>query len=533
MEGQSFGEGSLDRPLVRFFFTAACPELGLRKEPVGGFPIGGEVPRFEEKDKKLFCKICGESVSSVAELVTHWRGELERRGGEKAEQKIQGIPYAEVKPLLKIKPQDVKPSNALCSSIDVKLQEKPMENVEHKSEKFVDKEMFDLSIVKMEDLEEKLLECDNCDYACNRSITLQKHKYSKHSLGITLDNIFKCDECEYVCEQIHLFRVHKKEQHKMRIYKCQQCDFACNLKNTLRMHRSSNHKEMQREITCDECDYACGTRDTLRMHKLRKHSSYSKVPTGNGEIEPIIQCDECAYNGLQRHFVLHRKKHKILSCNDCVFKGNFVDLRTHRRKVHDEKRYPCNQCNFRGLTKQRRTRHIKAKHEKSFQYCDKCQYKTTYADNFKLHLKTHDPETWFQCEQCPVRTPTNHMLRNHRDKEHHEITESQYNCLTCNFIAPTKSKLYVHAKNHKEQKEPERQKCKACDFTHFNSHHLKRHFLARHTKTRFQCHYCPCNSHTSTNNNNSNNRQINNNNNKKKTGSNVHTAHTIPIGSLI
>ena len=514
MGSKTFGEGSLDRPLVRFYFTAGCPELGLSR-PVGGFPIDGEVPGFEEKENKLLCNICGESVSNVEQLVTHWRLEVEKRVGGGGEQKIQGISYAEVKPLHKTESND--------GTEDTNKPEKPLEKVEHKLEKLEDQEMFDSSIVKMEDLEEKLLECDNCDYACNRPVTLQKHKYSKHSLGIVLDNIFKCDECEYVCKIILEFRLHKKEQHKMRIYKCQDCDFACNLKNTFKSHRSSNH-DIRRSLSCDECDYTCGRRDTLKMHKVRKHG---EVPAEKGEIEPKIQCAECTYSGFQRHFVLHRRKHKIFSCADCDFKANYIDMQNHRGKVHDERRYPCKLCDYRGLRKPRLDRHIKAKHENWVQYCDKCEYKTTYSENFNVHMKIHDPESWFQCEQCPVRTPTSHTLRNHRDKEHHEITESQYNCLTCNFTAPTKSKLYVHTKNHKEQKEPERQKCAACDFTHFNSHHLKQHYLARHTKTRSQCHQCPCNSNNKANNNN------NNSNNRLKTGFNVLTAHTIPTGSLI
>ena len=475
MEGKSFGDGSLDRPLVRFYFTSSCPELGL-KEPVGG---EGD---FEEKGNQLLCRVCGETVRNVGELVSHWRLELERRGGKVERWKTKGISYAEVKPTEKELPKDVEPEHE-GGAEDGTNSEKGLENanVEPKSEKVENEEIFDC--VKREDIEEKLLECDNCDYACNRPITLQKHKYSKHSLGITLDNTFKCGECKYECDKIDVFRTHKKEQHQMKIYKCDECGFACNMKNTLRLHRSSNHKDMLRSLSCDECDYTCGRKDTLNMHTTRKHSG---VPPAKTEKEPIIQCDECTYSGIQRHLVLHMRKHKILPCDDCDFKANFLELLSHRRKIHDEKRYPCNQCNFRGLTKQRRERHIKAKHEKIIHYCDQCKYKTTYSDNFKLHLKIHDPETWFQCEQCPFRTPTNHMLRNHRDKEHHEVTESEYNCFSCAFTAPTKSKLYVHAKSHKQRKEPERQKCESCDFTHFNSHHLKMHFLARHTKTRFQ-----------------------------------------------
>ena len=492
-----YGGGSLDRPLVRFFFTAGCPELGLKGPAVGGAPIGSEVPGFEEKENKLLCTICGESVSCVEQLVTHWREEVERRRGKTEQQgwKVQGISYAEVKPLQKteethdVKPnvksqeqqvdEDLAPSNG---TEDANTPENPLGKVEYKSEKFEDQEMLDLSIVKMEDLEEKLLECDTCEYACNRHITLQKHKY-RHSLEITLNSTFKCEECEYVSENISEFRMHKKEQHRVQIYKCQECGFACNLKNTLRSHRKRNHTNMHGSLSCDECEYTCRRRETLRMHKVRRHG---EPPVEKEENETKIQCTECTYTGFQQHFGLHSRKHKIISCADCDFKANYMELQKHRRKVHDERKYPCNLCDYRGLRPARLERHIKAKHEKIVQYCDKCEYKTNYHDNFTTHLKTHDPESWFQCEQCPVRTPTNTMLRNHRDKEHHEVTESEYKCLTCDFVAPTKSKVYVHAKSHREQKEPERQKCEACDFTHFNSHHLKRHFLARHTKTRYQ-----------------------------------------------
>ena len=74
MEVKSFGDGSLDRPLVRFYFTSSCPELGL-KEPVGG---EGD---YEEKGNQLLCRVCGETVRNVGEMVSHWRLELERRGG--------------------------------------------------------------------------------------------------------------------------------------------------------------------------------------------------------------------------------------------------------------------------------------------------------------------------------------------------------------------------------------------------------------------------------------------------------------------
>ena len=467
--------GSPDRPMVRFFFTATCPQLGL-KGPVFRPPVGPEVPSFQENSNRLVCKICGSTVANVVELVEHWKVEVARSGGKAFKvEKTQGLPFAQVENIQVHQNSEQEGAESVLMNNAQKREENSslIDQIEGQV-------MYStLDSVKKECEYEKLLECDKCEYACNRRATLKKHKYSKHILGATLNESFKCDECKFVCDKIELFRAHKKEQHKMQIYKCLDCDFACNLESTIRLHRSSSHKDLTRSMSCNECDYTCLISDTLIAHKLRKHSGVPPV------IEPIIQCSDCSYTGIQRHYVLHKKKHDTLSCDDCAFSGNFVELRTHREKVHNEKRYPCNQCDFRGITKGRRDRHVKAKHEKSVHFCDKCGYKTSYSDNLKLHLKTHDPENWFQCEQCPVRTPTRHMLRNHKDKDHHEITESQYSCSSCDFVTSTKSRLYVHSKKHKEQKEPERKKCEACDFSHFNSHYLKRHFIARHTKTRF------------------------------------------------
>ena len=88
--------GSPDRPLVRFFFTATCPQLGL-KGPVFRPPVGPEVPSFQENSNRLVCKICGSTVANVVELVEHWKVEVARSGGKTFKvEKTQGLPYAQV-----------------------------------------------------------------------------------------------------------------------------------------------------------------------------------------------------------------------------------------------------------------------------------------------------------------------------------------------------------------------------------------------------------------------------------------------------
>ena len=45
-ENTCYGLGSRDRPLVRFYFTTGCPELGLKPPQAGGCPIGGRGVRW-------------------------------------------------------------------------------------------------------------------------------------------------------------------------------------------------------------------------------------------------------------------------------------------------------------------------------------------------------------------------------------------------------------------------------------------------------------------------------------------------------
>ena len=86
-------------------------------------PIVFHSTDYEEKGNQLLCTVCGETVRNVGELVSHWRLELERRGGKVERWKTKGISYAEVKPTGKELPKDVCELcsfNRVCRKIRIK-----------------------------------------------------------------------------------------------------------------------------------------------------------------------------------------------------------------------------------------------------------------------------------------------------------------------------------------------------------------------------------------------------------------------------
>jgi len=91
----TFGIGSLERPVVRFFFTSSCPPLGIEAP---GEPILAGRPAFSCHGETFACNLCPVQLTSMAELVDHWRWEMEREGMEVMEVEEKEVPHAEVMP---------------------------------------------------------------------------------------------------------------------------------------------------------------------------------------------------------------------------------------------------------------------------------------------------------------------------------------------------------------------------------------------------------------------------------------------------
>ena len=79
----------------RFYFTSGCESLGLK---VGQEPVGlGKLPSFlVSKKSEVICKFCGAGVSSLKEMVEHWKEERGREGLMNSMVGMEKVPHAEV-----------------------------------------------------------------------------------------------------------------------------------------------------------------------------------------------------------------------------------------------------------------------------------------------------------------------------------------------------------------------------------------------------------------------------------------------------
>ena len=108
----------------------------------------------------------------------------------------------------------------------------------------------------------------------------------------------KCDECDYVSIRISHFEQHIKEVHdKIKDHICEICGYATSRKNNLKQHKRSFHKMEEKGFKCNHCHYA-----TYRMCDLRRHMSVH-----NRTRPREVRCEYCSCTFSEK---TNLKKHK-------------------------------------------------------------------------------------------------------------------------------------------------------------------------------------------------------------------------------
>ena len=109
--------------------------------------------------------------------------------------------------------------------------------------------------------------CDECEYNCEKKITLNKHKNTKHinvnsnntDKSITAKNKFLCDQCNYSCQSKSSFKKHVSQKHELHDKKafiqCDKCDKTFQNEIERKTHIEDQHcpPEENQENTC-ECN---------------------------------------------------------------------------------------------------------------------------------------------------------------------------------------------------------------------------------------------------------------------------------------
>jgi len=506
----TFGIGTLERPVVRFFFTSSCPPLGIEAP---GEPILAGRPAFSCHGETFACNLCPVQLTSMAELVDHWRWEMEREGMEVMEVEEKEVPHAEVMPPV-IEKQKVK-GDVESGEDGQEDEEQDIPEVKDSSmeidpglclkQEFIEGMVANLQKSYKKRSPEGPKKCDQCSYTCEKQDTLRMHKFRKHSIkseDADLKEAVVCDECDYSCEKRDTLRMHKLRKHSERAdtnetLSCDQCDYTCNRRDTLNAHKNRKHRgKGQKLVYCNECDYKCTKRETLGMHIYKQH---------NGAMPEAKQCDMCAFTCMTMSGLRQHKNFEHLglthNCTECEFSSrNKWTLANHEHQIHGkefsgEKNIMCHLCDYRTYAASNLRNHLEVsrlnrilslfgfqvKHSDRMYYCDKCDFKSPYKGSANSHKKIHDEDSWFQCEYCEYRCAAKGNLQTHMDGKHKDISQRSYPCPECDHISRTKPDLNSHkAAVHLNI----RHKCEACDYANASRQMVKKHFIARHTNIR-------------------------------------------------
>ena len=408
------------------------------KEPVG--LLLDKVPSFLVRNSVVVCRFCSVGISSLEEMVQHWKEERGREG--LVERRVEKVPHAEV--------------------VMVAREEK---RVEEKQE-----ERGGL---------EKIQETEKGEGECIGGSTgevsgLVEHlddKSGNEERGQTVHEVDKeMDPGSFLL-------VEEKNE------TFEPWD-GVTIERTANSELSENNLKQDNvvaKILCDMCEYSCHTRGAFQKHTLRKHAEIKQT----NKIK-IVGNFASELQGQKR------KQGKLYQCSQCDYSNDAkVTFLTHKYKTHGletpHQQLMCHMCDYRTYVPGQLKNHTEAKHDGRIFLCNQCDFKTHYQNSLRTHDKIHNEQSWLQCDLCAYRCATSGNMKTHMDGKHREVSLKSYPCPDCDSVfktSPARSihKYAVHLKI--------RHKCAGCDYSHASKQVVKKHFTAQHSNAIFSCPHC-------------------------------------------
>ena len=113
--------------------------------------------------------------------------------------------------------------------------------------------------------------CTMCPFKSEKPWSLKRHLAKEHNIG----HVFQCEQCNYKTGgptakghmKIHMAR-HSNEKN----FQCDQCEFAGNTNLALEKHLQRHNPNMPKYL-CEECDYKSTDLSNFKAHKEVKHGS--------------------------------------------------------------------------------------------------------------------------------------------------------------------------------------------------------------------------------------------------------------------
>jgi len=215
-----------------------------------------------------------------------------------------------------------------------------------------------------------------------------------------------CDAAFNVSESIDEFYKHLRELHS-------SVENSPKIKQALK-----GYKKFYKY--CGPCKKSFSSHGNWNYHQFAKHTE------GAVKTKVCHICDkEFSLWGLPTHMRFVHGSNDEIPCQQCdlVFK-NEVYMQRHVRKVHSNLSYTCDECGKSFRTKAALKIHISGVHLKEKKYkCEQCEYRAISKQKLKVHalcMHTSYEDKPLSCDKCLYKCARNDSLRFHMQNQHGE-----------------------------------------------------------------------------------------------------------------
>ena len=232
-----------------------------------------------------------------------------------------------------------------------------------------------------------IIECDQCDFFCDRPSTLKDHKYVIHE-GMS----FKCESCDATYRARKRLMRHIRMKHEA-LLQCDKCDFSAHgnvalTKHNIRDHRvtKERRKHRNKKHPCNECNFVCDRPYKLKDHKFTRHRGGALI------------CDICEATFSVRHNLwAHKRIHndplkQVLKSKNHEFKEVVASISLHN----------CDDCGFSCTKSEALEDHKMSKHTGLKYECQKCQACFSNSKVLKKHFSDEHVEPKSKFRSCKL-----------------------------------------------------------------------------------------------------------------------------------
>ena len=332
--------------------------------------------------------------------------------------------------------------------------------------------------------------CDKCDFSADSREKLRYHQRKIHNIGPKQE--FKCEPCGKFFKASLNLDLHIKSLHKGIRYHCDEfgCGSTFTQKSSLRKHFQDYHGEDSKQIhKCELCHKILSTKSKLKEHVKNVHN----------EVKKMWYCDSCdfltkdrAY--LKRHIENFHSKGKSYKCEMCskAFKSlEYLNRHKKRRHTKQDKRFSCDQCDYRTMTKQTLETHKNGVHLglRPFK-CKACGQGFTQNAHMNSHYqRVHLGLKPYKCKYCDKSVSSNQEMKLHLAAIHDDPEGAKkLKCDKCDFSTLSSKSLKNHSFQHGK---PKPHKCEHCEKAYVKKAELNIHMINAHSdEAAFPCNFC-------------------------------------------